>query len=80
LVDCEQNLEDEKTYEPDDRMVMKDLDRLLACKDMVEVVIGAPVNLQRDGKITIGFLTKSKKEGQETALFLRSQTIYKVKS
>ena len=26
-----------------------------ACKDMVEELIGLPVNLQKDGKVTVGF-------------------------
>lgn len=28
---------------------------MIACKEMVETLIGAPVNLQKDGKVTIGF-------------------------
>lgn len=31
------------------------LDEMIACKEMVEALIGAPVNLQMDGKVTIGF-------------------------
>lgn len=28
---------------------------MIACKEMVEVMIGKPVNLQKDGKVTVGF-------------------------
>lgn len=28
---------------------------MIACKEMVEVMIGMPVNLQKDGKVTVGF-------------------------
>lgn len=30
------------------------LDNMIACKEMVEALIGQPVNLQKDGKVTIG--------------------------
>lgn len=30
------------------------LDAMIACKEMVEALIGEPVNLQLDGKVTIG--------------------------
>lgn len=42
-------------YGPEDRGVQRLMDEMLACKEMAEVVIGAPVNLQMDGKVTIGF-------------------------
>ena len=28
---------------------------MIACKNMVECLIGEPVNLQKDGKVTVGF-------------------------
>lgn len=28
---------------------------MIACKEMVEALIGYPVNLQKDGKVTVGF-------------------------
>ena len=39
----------------DDRMVQHTLTKMLACKDMVEALIGVQVNLQQDGKVTTGF-------------------------
>lgn len=30
-------------------------DGMIACKEMVEAMIGQPVNLRKDGKVTIGF-------------------------
>ena len=42
-------------YGMEDRMVEHLFDEMIACKEMVEVLIGAPVNLQMDGKVTIGF-------------------------
>ena len=46
--------EEEKRYGWDERLESK-LDGMLACKDMVEALIGKPVNLQLDGKVTVGF-------------------------
>ena len=48
-------MEDAMTYGDEDRIVQKDLDRLCACKCMVETLIGQPVNLQMDGKVTVGY-------------------------
>lgn len=31
------------------------IDAMIACKEMVEAFIGEPVNLQMDGKVTVGF-------------------------
>ena len=42
-------------YGKTDKFVMKDLDRLCACKSMVESLIGIPVNLGLDGKVTVGY-------------------------
>lgn len=46
---------DLKRYGSEDRIVNKKLDAMIACKEMVEALIGEPVNLQLDGKVTIGF-------------------------
>lgn len=48
-------LVDKATYGMEDRIVKKDMDRLLACKSMVETLIGQPVNLTLDGTVTVGF-------------------------
>ena len=39
----------------EERGVQNLMTRMLACKDMVETLIGEPVNLQKDGKVTVGF-------------------------
>lgn len=44
----------EMRYGMDDRIVEKKLDAMIACKEMVEAIIREPVNLQLDGKVTIG--------------------------
>lgn len=38
-----------------DRETTHRLDAMIACKEMVEALIGKPVNLQKDGKVTVGF-------------------------
>ena len=38
-----------------DRIVEEKLDAMIACKEMVEALIHEPVNLQKDGKVTVGF-------------------------
>lgn len=38
-----------------DRRTERKLDDMIACKEMVEALIGEPVNLQLDGKVTVGF-------------------------
>ena len=48
-------LADKAHYGMEDRMVKKDMDRLLGCKCMVETLIGQPVNLQLDGNVTLGY-------------------------
>lgn len=45
--------EEEKKF-PDDERTWKHLDRLIAQKEMVEALIGEPVNLQKDGRVTVG--------------------------
>ena len=42
-------------YGRSDRQVQKDLDRMCACKSMVETLIGVPVNLEINGRVTVGF-------------------------
>ena len=46
---------DIKKYGVDDRMVENRIDDMIACKEMVEALIREPVNLQKDGKVTVGF-------------------------
>lgn len=38
-----------------DRGTMRKLDAMIACKEMVETLIGQPVNLRKDGQVTVGF-------------------------
>lgn len=45
--------EQEERYGMSDYLEHK-LDDMIACKEMVEALIGQPVNLQMDGKVTIG--------------------------
>lgn len=42
-------------YGMDDRRTSFVFDEMIACKEMVEALICAPVNLQKDGKVTVGF-------------------------
>lgn len=44
----------EKRYGMNEYLEHK-LDAMIACKEMVEALIGQPVNLQLDGKVTVGF-------------------------
>ena len=44
-----------KRYGDNDRIVEHKLDAMIACKEMVESLIGEPVNLQMDGRVTVGF-------------------------
>lgn len=46
---------EEAKYGITDRIVMKKLDAMIACKEMTEALIGEPVNLGLDGKVTVGF-------------------------
>lgn len=39
----------------DDRYNRHLFDSMIACKEMVECLIHYPVNLQKDGKVTVGF-------------------------
>lgn len=48
-------LKDAAKFGKDDRIVQHKLDAMLANKDMVESLILEPVNLQKDGKVTVGF-------------------------
>ena len=42
-------------YGVDDVMVDAKCDAMIACKEMVETLIQMPVNLQKNGKVTVGF-------------------------
>ena len=46
---------EEERFGIEDRYVQKKLDAMIACKEMVEALICEPVNLQLDGKVTVGF-------------------------
>ncbi len=46
---------DKERYGIEDRIVEHKLDAMIACKEMVESLIGEPVNLGLDGKVTTGF-------------------------
>ncbi len=48
-------MEDRGTYEPGDRIVQKRMHGMIACKEMVETLLRVPVNLQRNGKVTVGY-------------------------
>ena len=39
----------------DNSGVIEKLDAMIACKEMVETLLGEPVNLGVDGKVTVGF-------------------------
>lgn len=46
---------DKEVYGSEDRIVTKKFYAMIACKEMVEGLIREPVNLQKDGKVTVGF-------------------------
>ena len=46
--------DEEKRYGRDERTIAL-FDRMIACKDMVEALIQKPVNLGKNGKVTVGF-------------------------
>lgn len=48
-------IEERDRFGNEDRMVRKYMDEAIACKCMVENLIGMPVNLRKDGKVTVGF-------------------------
>lgn len=48
-------LRDVAKFGKDDIIVQHKLDAIIANKDMVESLIMEPVNLQKDGKVTVGF-------------------------
>lgn len=45
---------DEAKYGFKDEAVQDKLDAMIACKEMAEALIGKPVNLQRNGVVTVG--------------------------
>ena len=50
------NFQKEKErYGIEDERVISKFDGMIACKEMVEALIQEPVNLQQDGKVTVGF-------------------------
>ena len=48
-------MKEKERYGIEDRYVERKLDAMIACKEMVESLIGEPVNLQKDGRVTTGF-------------------------
>jgi len=46
---------EEERYGLEDRGVQHMLDEMIGCKEMVEAMIGQPVNLTQEGKVTVGF-------------------------
>ena len=46
---------EEARYGLKDRIVAEKLDAMIACKEMVEALIGQPVNLGLNGIVTVGF-------------------------
>ena len=45
----------EAQYGIDSTYVIEKLDAMIACKEMVEALLGEPVNLGLNGKVTVGF-------------------------
>lgn len=48
-------MEEKRKFGAEDRIVLKKLDALIANKEMVEALIREPVNLGKDGQVTVGF-------------------------
>ena len=46
---------EEARYGKSDRVVIEKLDAMIACKEMVEALLGEPVNLGVNGIVTVGF-------------------------
>lgn len=42
-------------YGAEERYTKRALHDMIACKEMVEVLIDEPVNLRKDGAVTVGF-------------------------
>ena len=38
-----------------EELIVKAIDEMISCKEMVETLICEPVNLQQDGRVTVGF-------------------------
>ena len=45
----------ETRYGKSDELVFEKFDAMIACKEMVEALIGKPVNLGFNGIVTVGF-------------------------
>ena len=46
---------EEARYGMEEETVERLFDEMIACKEMVEALIQKPVNLQKDGIVTVGF-------------------------
>lgn len=44
-----------KDYGSDDERVQSHISQLIGAKELAEAIIQEPVNLQKDGKVTVGF-------------------------
>jgi len=48
-------MQEKEKYGIEDRIVEHKFDAMIACKEMVEALIQEPVNLRKDGRVTVGF-------------------------
>ena len=48
-------MEDKQNFGADDHIVKSKMHAMIACKEMVEALIREPVNLQKNGLVTVGF-------------------------
>ena len=59
MINYLQSMMDRAKYEEErygrDERTMGLFDNMIACKEMVETLIQKPVNLQKDGRVTVGF-------------------------
>ena len=67
--------EELKKFGPDDRIVVRKFDAMIANKEMVEAVIGKPVNLGKDGKVTVG---QEESEMEKIRTYVIGETEYEL--
>ena len=48
-------MQTKERFGSDDDFVHYKMEMMIGAKEMVEALIGLPVNLQKDGKVTVGF-------------------------
>ena len=51
----EEKAKDGTLDEREQKLMHDELIRMIACKEMVENLIGLPVNLKKDGRVTVGY-------------------------